>query len=72
MTISELSLKIGTHCLLEPYQGLQFRVRITNVKQAYGRSCVQVEAVDGIGSAWVNLESISPCYPDQPVRKGGR
>jgi hypothetical protein len=66
-TVRELSALIGTQVMMEPTKGLQFRCRVINVKTAYGRPCVQIQAIDGQGHAWVNLETVTPCE-----KEGGR
>lgn len=66
-TVRELSKLIGTHVYMEPVRGLQFRCRISNAKISYGRQRVEVEAIEGQGRAWVNIESIQL----QPAYEGG-
>lgn len=42
-----------------PVKGMDFYVRIINVKQAFGRVDVQITPVEGGGgSAWVSVESV--------------
>lgn len=63
MTIRELSAWIGTYCFMEPVPGLRFYAKVLNAKTAYGRPRVEIEALAGEGSAWVGVQSVSPCRP---------
>lgn len=65
MNASELSRYIGTDVFIEPAPGLRVRVRVSNVKTSFGRRRVQIEAIEGEGSAWVNVENVKPCYAPQ-------
>jgi hypothetical protein len=67
MTARELAALIGTHVEVEPFPGLRFRCRVQNAKVSYGRPRIEIEAIDGSGQAWVNLETVKACYPE-----GGR
>ena len=69
MTAREISALVGTYVMMEPSKGLQFRCRVTDAKTSYGRPRVQIEAIDGQGQAWVNLETVTPCYQET---EGGR
>ena len=63
-SVQELIGLIGTHCFVEPHPGLRIRCRITNVKTAYGRQRLEIEAIEGEGRTWVNAESVSAAYAD--------
>jgi len=71
MSPSELRRLIGTHVYIEPAPGLRVRVRVANVKTSFGRRRVQVEAIEGEGAAWLNVENVQPCYPEGTHTQGG-
>ena len=68
MTLRELSTLVGTSVLLEAAPGLRFKARVLDVKIAYGKHKVKIEAVAGEGKSWVNVDRVAPCNEAQ----GGR
>lgn len=60
MTAREVSAAIGTHVLLEPVRGLRIECLVTNAKNAYGHSRIEIEPIRGEGRAWVNAATVRP------------
>ena len=44
--------------------GIEYSVRIEDVKQSYGQTLVLVSPVQGNGSAWVRLDRIRELHDD--------
>ena len=53
MSVRELSKFIDKECLLG-IDGMQFPVKVTDVKQSYGNLRCLVQPVGGTGGAWVD------------------
>lgn len=51
------------------FPGIEYSVRILDVKQAYGQTLVRVSPVQGNGGAWVRLERIRELH-DEPRTDG--
>jgi hypothetical protein len=58
MTISELAGSIGREASLS-VESFAMRVKIMDIKQAYGRERYLVVAVDGAGKQWVESSRLT-------------
>jgi hypothetical protein len=57
-TTNEMHPLVGRHAML-PVKDMDVRVRILNVKTAFGATRVQVAPVSGSGDSWYELESVT-------------
>jgi hypothetical protein len=56
--VGKLAQHIGKEGTLTTHEGLVIRVKILDVRQAYGRDDVLVSPVRGSGEAWVSADRL--------------
>ena len=59
MTVKEMEKMIGTLWLLSDGKGLQFSVRVEDMREVWGKPQCLVSPVDGNGERWVDMTSLS-------------
>ena len=59
MTVKEMEKMIGTLWLLSDGKGLQFSVRVEDMREVWGKPQCLVSPVDGYGERWVDMTSLS-------------
>jgi hypothetical protein len=57
MSISEMA-KMIDKTMLYRLNGLEFSVRVIDMKQAYGVARAEITPIGGNGRIWVNLDSL--------------
>ena len=67
MTVKEMEKMIGTLWLLSDGKGLQFSVRVEDMREVWGKPQCLVSPVDGHGERWVDMTSLS----GSPAPKAG-
>ena len=58
MTAREQASLLDSTATWQPVQGIKVEVRISDVRQAFGRTDCLVVPLSGTGSTWVDLDSL--------------